>query len=155
MSATQKCRNCRSPLRPCKCERAAAEKARRSRVLGKAYRKAPVPKATHRRQPSKVEQEKFEREFGSKERVEWTQQQPSVASGKRPCVNAHVDPGVGLPSGTGRRGDYRWIVPVTEEEHTEMHAHGEKTFQARYGIYLPGKAREHQERWRRHQYTRD
>jgi len=90
----------------------------------------------------------WERVYGSKARVEWIQSLPSVASGKGPCVNAHVTPDNGLPSGTGRKADARWIVPLTAVEHHELHQRGELTFQALYGVNLAGKAREIDAEWR-------
>lgn len=147
MSATQKCRYCGSPLRPCKCDRKAAKAAARSRLLGP---KLAIPKVTHRSNHSAKEREEFARTYGSKERVEWTRRQPSVASGKGPCVNSHVSPGEGLPHGTGRKHDYKWIVPLTRDEERELHQIGQASFQAKYGIYLPGKAEEHHAAWGRY-----
>lgn len=50
----------------------------------------------------------FVRAYGSPARVAWVRAQPSVVSGQRPCVNAHVRSG-----GMGRKADARWIVPLT------------------------------------------
>ena len=112
--------------------------------------KPPARKPMKRKGRSKADaRREFARVYGSEERVEWTRNSPSVASGKGPCVNAHVTPDVGLPSGTGRKADHRWIVPLTDEEHREHHA-GQATFEARYGITLPGKAREHHAKWLAH-----
>ena len=91
--------------------------------------------------------EEWARAYGSVERVQWMQRQPSVASGDGPCVNAHVSPPDGLPSGIGRKADYVWVVPLTEAEHTELHAVGEETFQRRKGIDLAECAAEVHLRW--------
>ena len=96
------------------------------------------------------ERAEWERQYHSEERCEWTTRQPSVLSGKGPCVNAHVSPRRGLPSGTSRKADYRWIVPVTQEEHQLMHDKGEGTVGAKFGVYLPGKAAGHQAAWLRY-----
>ncbi|MDA0312367.1 MAG: hypothetical protein O2992_09660 [Gemmatimonadetes bacterium] len=93
------------------------------------------------------QREEWERVYGSPERCEWTAFSPSVVSGKGPCVCAHVTPDEGLPSGTGRKADHSWIVPLTWDEHNELHQWGEKTFQAHYGVSLAGKAREHHRKW--------
>lgn len=66
----------------------------------------------------------FERAYGSKERVAWIQAQPSVVSGERPCVNAHVRNG-----GAGRKADAKWIVPLTAQEHENYHIVGKRFFE--------------------------
>lgn len=72
------------------------------------------------------------RAFGSVERAGWVNARPSVATGRGPCVNAHVKSG-----GTSRKADYIWIVPLTWHEHAnELHQHGQKTFERLYGIDL-------------------
>lgn len=86
--------------------------------------------------------EKFAREYGSQERVEWVRDLASVVSGKRPCVNAHVRTG-----GTSYKADYIWIVPLTNEEHHELHQHGIKTFIAKYAIDLDAAARMVELQW--------
>ena len=157
MRATQKCSRCGSPLRPCKCERAKARGARR-KTRGALAAAGKSEAVLERARRATQEGEEWARAYHSPERANWTNAQPSVASGKGPCVNAHVDPDEGLPSGVSRKGDYKWIVPLTVEEHRDqLHQWGQGTFQRHYGIYLAGKAREHQERWRQHQYqtTRD
>lgn len=154
MNATQKCRKCGSPLRPCKCQRALQKAAGPSRKTRGALVAAGKSEAVlERARRATREDEEWARAYHSVERVNWTNAQPSVASGKGPCVNAHVDPDEGLPSGVSRKGDYKWIVPLTVEEHRDqLHQWGQDTFQRHYGIYLPGKAREHEAKWRRHMY---
>lgn len=74
----------------------------------------------------------FARKYGSLDRVQWVQRQPSVVSGKTPCVNAHVSPHG--ESGVGYKADARWIVPLTDDEHREETDDGIETFCARRGI---------------------
>lgn len=90
----------------------------------------------------------WERKNHSEEFIQWTQRQPSVASGEGPCVCHHTRPDTGLPSGTSRKPDACWIVPLTDEEHKELHGGGERTFESRWGINLADKAREHWAKWR-------
>src|SRR5690242_8623293 len=73
----------------------------------------------------------FLRAYGGEERVEWVKLQPSVVSGKVPCVNAHVRVG-----GMGMKGDYCWIVPLTDEEHRELGECGRASFEAKYAVDL-------------------
>lgn len=83
------------------------------------------------------------RAYGSAERVEWISRQPSVISGKRPCVNAHIKTG-----GMGRKADCVWIVPLTFDEHNEIHQHGQETFAKKHGIDLEVAAVETEMKWR-------
>lgn len=86
------------------------------------------------------------RVFGSYDRVEWVTAQPSVASGRGPCVNAHTKNG-----GAGRKADYIWIVPLTNFEHTaELHQHGQRTFERKYSIDLIQCAVDTEARWQTH-----
>lgn len=87
----------------------------------------------------------FERSFHSVERVDWIRSLKSVASGRTPCVNAHVKTG-----GTGIRADYKWIVPLTHEEHMELHQHGHKTFERKWNVDLLLAARAVQDLWQLH-----
>jgi len=89
-----------------------------------------------------------ERIYGPPDRPAWMRRQPSVVSGRTPCVSAHVkaeDP-MG-PSGTGRKANARWTVPLTYEEHVELHANGQETFEREHGIDLARAARETHARW--------
>ncbi len=90
----------------------------------------------------------FKRVYGSRERVLWIHSLPSVASGLGPCVNAHVTPNTDPPSGMGRKPDAKWIVPLTEFEHLQLHSMGVRTFERYYGINLIGKAEEIDRAWR-------
>ena len=92
----------------------------------------------------------FARCYGSVERVEWVKREPSAASDKRPCVNAHIRNG-----GAGRKADYRYIVPLTDEEHIELHAYGKTWFEDRYGIDLEKAAAETERLWLEQQDTEE
>ncbi|MCK5316298.1 MAG: hypothetical protein KAJ55_00210 [Anaerolineales bacterium] len=89
----------------------------------------------------------WERVYDSEAFVQWTQSRRSVASGRGPCVAAHVTPDEGLPSGTSRKADAYWIVPLTLEEERDKHR-GEKTFEAKWGVNLANEAREHWANWK-------
>lgn len=93
----------------------------------------------------------WERAHDSEAFVLWTQGRMSVASGLRGCVCHHVHPDVGLPVGGGRKADACWIVPITKDEHRELHGinGGEKTFEAKWDINLADEAREHWAKWRK------
>jgi hypothetical protein len=67
---------------------------------------------------------------------------PSVVSRKKPCENAHVKSG-----GVGRKADAKWIVPLTFDEHQELHQHGQKTFEKKYGINLVEQAKRIEKEW--------
>lgn len=78
----------------------------------------------------------FARIYGSRERVRWVKAQPSVASGKRPCVNAHT-----VTGGTQYKAGFETIVPLTHYEHTaELHQWGKERFEKHYGIDLDAAA---------------
>jgi hypothetical protein len=83
----------------------------------------------------------FLRIYGTKERVEWVKSLPSIVSGRTPCVNAHTSTG-----GMGRKADYTTIVPLTHEEHEELHRKGQRTFEAKYRVDLR-EAAQHIERY--------
>lgn len=73
----------------------------------------------------------YARIYGSVDRVQWIAAQPSVASGRGPCVGHHVQGG-----GGSRKADACWIVPITASEHAELHQHGKRWFEAKYGVNL-------------------
>src|SRR4051812_21381777 len=77
--------------------------------------------------------EEFERKYGSVDRVLWMQRQPSVVSGKTPCVNAHIG-----HDGMARKSHHTTIVPLTREEHDLMNAvnGGIDTFCERYATSI-------------------
>lgn len=84
----------------------------------------------------------FERAFGGQERVDWMRWQPSVVSGKTPCVSAHVRGG-----GEARRADAEWTVPMTWQEHQAMHDTGQESYAAQHGLDLDALAIETERRW--------
>lgn len=88
----------------------------------------------------------FARCYGSRARVAWIKHLPSVVSLGRPCVNAHVRNG-----GAGRKADARYIVPLTDAEHRELHAIGRASFERKYGVELDRWACLIDARWQRHQ----
>ena len=88
----------------------------------------------------------FLRAFGSVERTEWIARHGSIISGGGPCVNAHVRTG-----GMGRKADACWIVPLTWEEHNELHQHGAATFEAKYRVNLADEAARIESEWKREQ----
>lgn len=77
--------------------------------------------------------ERAARVYSGPDRVTWIQAQPSVASGKSPCVNAHVGPKAS--KGMGYKAGCEWVVPLTQEEHDEWHD-GQQSFEAKHNIDL-------------------
>lgn len=71
------------------------------------------------------------RAYGSKERVAFVQSLPSVAGGIGPCENAHI-----VTGGMGRKADYCLIVPLTPEEHRDLHVVGPRRFEELCNIDL-------------------
>ena len=102
-------------------------------------------KKTGRIKPRKRSASEYARIYGSKERVEWVKSSPSVASGLRPCVNAHT-----VNGGTGRKADACWIVPLTDAEHRELHRIGKESFNAQYGVDLDTCAMRTEKLWQSH-----
>jgi hypothetical protein len=71
----------------------------------------------------------WERSYGSEERVSWVRSLPCSVPGcnRRMSENAHVSP-EGDPSGMGRKGDARQIIPLCAPHHMEFHRAGQRTF---------------------------
>lgn len=86
----------------------------------------------------------LERAYGGESRIAWVARQPSVVSGQGPCENVHVRIG-----GASFKADARWIVPMTAEEHRELHQWGKKTFERHYHIDLDALAAETDHRFTR------
>jgi hypothetical protein len=82
------------------------------------------------------------RAYDSPDFVAWIREQPSVVSGKGPCVAAHTENG-----GMSRKADARSIVPLTDAEHKELHRIGIKSFEAKYGASLAFHAARIWQRW--------
>lgn len=114
-------------------------------------RQTGTPKARKAIRPKKQrtgaeERAKHEREYGPPGRADWVQAQPSVASGKGPCVNAHTK-----GDGASRKGHYTTIAPLTDHEHRgELHQWGQRTFETHYGIDLAACAAETERLWLAH-----
>ena len=86
---------------------------------------------------------KHAHDYGPPGYVEWIQAQPSVASGKGPCVAAHTK-----GRGAKLKGHWSTLVPLTHEEHAgELHQYGVPWFEACYRISLKEKAAETVSRW--------
>lgn len=107
----------------------------------------PAPtKALGRKTPLRVKgpetkrRARFKRSFHSKARVLWIQMRPSVVSGRMPCENAHV-------RSRGAGGTYRDIVPLTRDEHRELHTIGRDSFEAKYDVDLETEAAITQHAW--------
>ena len=148
MPASQQCPECGSPLDPCACETegeyVAPPGAKTNSTLGV---KKPLEYGG-RIGPGDVEdaEEERRRTYGPPERRRWIREQPSVVSGERGCVNAHVPP-YGDASGTGRKADARWVVPLTIEEERELHRVGRQTFEEEHDVDLAAEAEQVEERW--------
>ncbi len=82
---------------------------------------------------------RFARQFHSEAFVEWSNDQPSVVSGRWPTVCAHNP-------ARGSGGTWKDITPLTDAEHKEQHR-GVKTFQQKHGIDFKQTNAEHTRRW--------
>ena len=133
----------KSPLRP----GGELRRTALARKPGTALKRTGPPKAKKplRRVNPERRAAEFARCYGSEARVAFVRSLPSVATGRRPCVNAHVGTG-----GTGRKADARHIVPLTWDEHEEMHRVGEAAFAARYSLDLTRAAAATEAAWQRH-----
>lgn len=93
--------------------------------------------------------EEYERAFGGEVHQEWIRWQPSVVTGRTPCVAAHVRGG-----GIARRADACWTVPMTYFEHQRMHNQGQESYAAEHGLDLDALAIETDRRFREYLQTR-
>jgi hypothetical protein len=98
-------------------------------------KKSPLKRANKKRREAL-----FKRSFLSKERVKWVRAQPSVVSGRTPCIGHHV-------KSRGAGGTYRDIVPLTQDEHLEIHNRGRLTCEEKWGVDLEQAAINTQEAW--------
>ena len=89
----------------------------------------------------------YARIYGSEERVEWVKAEPSVATGRSPCVNAHVVKGDG---GMSYKASAKYIAPLTHEEHMELHRIGQHSFEQKYGLSLEFAAEQTEQAWQAH-----
>lgn len=83
---------------------------------------------------------RFERAYGSVERVRYTKRTPCIVCGETPCDNAHVR----SRAAGGTSSD---VVPLCRVHHRAMHDIGYLTFQVRYGVDLVEAAAAHEARW--------
>ncbi len=114
-------------------------------------KRSPMPRPTKpiarttpvkKRNPERRSAE-FIRTYGSELRCRWMQAQPSVVSGRGPCVNAHI-----RGDGAGRKADAEWIVSLTNAEHEELHRIGAASFEKQYGLSLYLAAKHTERQWR-------
>lgn len=101
------------------------------------------PSTNNRIERQKRRSVAWTRAYGSQERVEWVATQPCIACGVRHCDNAHA-----ISGGVGRKSDAKYIVPACHRCHNELHQHGTKTFEAKYGVNLLDCAADTDRRWR-------
>jgi hypothetical protein len=97
------------------------------------------------RRPSVKKRAKFEREYGSAERVAFVASLPCIASSDEcmaPIENAHTETG-----GMGRKGPASSIVPACCYHHHILHTWGVMTFQAKYRVDLAACAAETAAAW--------
>ena len=137
MSATQKCRTCRSPLRPCKCQRArlkAAGTRRKSRRALVAAGKTEIVLERARR--STQEAEEWARQYHSEERREWVGDLPCCFCGKRPTERHPSENHHTWTEGTGRKGPYWSIVPLCQKCHRRYHTIGKLSMLQARPTYL-------------------
>lgn len=87
-----------------------------------------------------------ERAYGGPDRIAWVQRLPCWVCGHGASQNAHVKTG-----GMGRKADARWIVPLCESHHHELHQHGQKTFEKKHSVDLAFAAQIVDARWQVHQ----
>lgn len=94
----------------------------------------------HQRDPER-QRRRFERQYGSEERVAWLKGHPCVSCGRVATDASHVRHG---PLKTADE-----MVPQCHRCHLELHAAGIRTFQKRYGLDLPTLAAKFAELWRK------
>ena len=126
MSMAQKCRKCRSPLRPCKCQRARLKEAlgtrRKTKAALVAAGKTEIARERARR--STQEAEEWARQYHSEERREWVGNLPCCFCGKRPTERYPSENHHTWTEGTGRKGPYCAIVPLCQKCHRRYHQIG-------------------------------
>jgi len=65
----------------------------------------------------------------SQDYLDWNRLQPSAATGKQPCECAHLH-------SRGAWGSDFSVVPLTREEHSELHRKGQDAFEYKYHVNL-------------------
>jgi len=94
-----------------------------------------------------------QRAYGPSARRRWVQGLPCCVRG---CANGwiqnvHISPTGTGPSGIGRKGDYKHVVPMCKTHHDELHRLGQKTFERKHDIDLDIQACATQGAWERHE----
>jgi hypothetical protein len=90
------------------------------------------------------ERAKFEREFGSKERVAFVAAMNCVACGfGRPCENHHIQNG-----GMGKKAHHTKIIPLCVVCHREWHSQGRVAMEDYYGFNADVAAVQAEQDWR-------
>lgn len=85
--------------------------------------------------------ERFERDFGSAERLAWVQALPcATCPAGPPCQASHV-------RSRGAGGSADDVIPQCVRCHAELHQVGRRTFEARHGVELAARAAETARTW--------
>lgn len=114
----------------------------------KLKRQAPLGRSPMKRgrKRSAAEQERI---YGPRDFRDWLHQQPCVITGTRSNIEqVHV-----IGGGVGRKAGWRFTVPMTDELHRELHQHGVRTFERKWGVNLVCLAGMIQDRWEREQHN--
>lgn len=109
-----------------------------------------LPYSTAKRSEKGVAKKKrtpseFRRIYGSRERVKWVKTLDCLAEGPYcdgPIHGHHV-----ITGGTGRKADAKFIVPLCEGHHRELHSEGRHTFEADYRVNLIASAADVSAAW--------
>jgi hypothetical protein len=106
-----------------------------ARAMAEADRPRKPRKAIRSRKRRTAEEvrAKFEREYGSQNRVDWVNELPCLACGRSPSDNAHTE-----NEGKSRKGHHTTIVPLCRPHHRESHR-GVQTFEAKHALRLCGR----------------
>jgi len=90
----------------------------------------------------------FTRAYGSKARVAWVKAQPCLVGPNGKCAgdieNHHVKTG-----GGSRRSDARFIVPICQYHHQQLHIIGRRTFEIFYNVHLETAAAQCELDWQK------
>lgn len=105
-------------------------------------RKKPIARSPMKRGRKRSASERG-RIYGTAERLDWLHSLPCCVTGVRGDIEAaHV-----VTGGTGRKADAKWLVPMARELHRQLHQHGVRTFQKRWGVNLKALAIETERAW--------
>lgn len=114
---------------------------------GMPKRKTWIPRGKRINRVNRARRAKeFERAYGGESRHAWVLSQPCCVSGQMGgVVNAHVK-----TFGMGMKADARFVIPLADHLHRELHALGIATFAARYGVDLFELAAQTEASWQAH-----